>query len=174
MTTTIITIIAALCTYWTIGLVIYLLIERDNDGDSFLTGWAFGIIGISAILASSLMRKHKAKQTAVNTNVILYDIRTNKEVYCNGLEYKEDFQWYTDVRNKRQRYHCVNPNATENDIKFIPRVSTEMIKDAQINCNHCKHKKECDKLQSHDDNDPLCTIDPMTDLVGVFDKFEHK
>lgn len=173
---TITAIVVALIIYWAIGYGIYLIFnDKIKDETSFLTGWAFGLVGVIIEVSTQLTVKRITRSRRKNERAILRDVRSGKTYQCNMLEYS-DFRWYTanaTTSEKRHWYEVIKLNVKQTETEGIPYVTKSMLRDVRVNCNHCEHQPICNML-SEEDKDPLCTVNPEIDMVDLFDKFEEK
>lgn len=171
--------IASLLCYWSVGAVIYLILNRTSlDEDSFAVWWAFGLLGLGLLAVffpiAALIRAFKRaksrrvfKENCKRYRAIVHRLKDDTDYWCT-LNELLDFEFYSVVG--RRLYEIKDRSVPLDEIGDTLRVTDEMLKEVSVNCNHCIHQKECDKLTYG----AICTVDAYYDIVLEFDKFERK
>ena len=139
------------------------LIFSDNDDVFEIFG--LGIVGLSILLIGWIIESILGFfKYHFNKRSIFVEETTGNKYICKTKD-TPDIQYWTTGYKLVRRY------ATKSEWKNIPYFSNEFIKKSKINCDHCKHDKEC--VCEFPYNKIKCKHDKYG-MVLEFEKFEGR
>lgn len=153
-------VLITLAIYSLVSTILYLI----TDNEDIVIAFGLGFVGLT--LSGIMKIIHKIK------NLFKYYIgkRSIFEEVSSGNKYKcktsdtNDIQWVSDY--KLIKRYAAKPEWTD-----IPDFNKEFVENSKINCDHCKHNKECECEY------PYIKVRCKHDGYGTvleFDKFEKK
>ena len=149
-----------LIVYSLISYSVFLLSNENEDVLCFfgmgITGWViFGLYYIVGRISNYFKYHH-------NKRSVLLEESTNNKYICKVKDADDIFHWI-------KGYVLIKRYADKLEWKDIPYFSEEFVKKSKMNCNHCKHDKEC--VCEFPYNQIKCIHDRYGTVLE-FDKFE--
>lgn len=153
-------ILLTLVIYSVIGTIAFILLSENED-----VGIAFGIGIVGLVLSMILNTIHFIKRK------FKYHIgkRSIFEEEVTGVKFKCKTKDANDVL-WADGYKMIKRYATKSEWDGIPDFSEKFMNKCKINCDHCKHDKECSNI----DVDRIKCKHNEWGNVLEFDKFEKK
>lgn len=153
-------VVFTLVIYSTIGTIVFILsLENEDVGIAF----GLGIVGLTLAGMIKIIRFIKCKfKYHIGKRSIFEEEFTGIKFKCKTKD-AEDIMWVNG-------YKLIKRYATKPEWDGIPDFSEEFINKCKINCDNCKHDKECSDI---DVNRIKCKHNEWGNVLE-FDKFEKK
>lgn len=146
------------------AIACFISLGFSNKDDVFEI-FGLGIVGLSILvigcIIESILRFFKCH---FNKRSIFVEETTGSKYICKTKD-------STNIQDWISGYKLVKRYATKSEWKNIPYFSNEFIKKSKINCDHCKHDKEC--VCEFPYNKIKCKHDEYG-MVLEFEKFEGR
>lgn len=154
-------ILSTLIIYSAIATVIYML---SGENENILLIFGLGIVGLLLLGCFRVISKiQELFEYHIRKRSIFEDEESKQRYKCKTSQ-TNDIQWLS-------KYKLIKRYAREEEWKYIPDFSNDVIEESKRNCDRCKYNKECDCGIPYD---KIKCKHSEYGTVLEFDKFEKK